>query len=340
MTRTESEPDQRAFLAQVMAEITEEAKHRRLHDLPAGTERDLDELFLRYSPLSGRGGSVTAALRVVDSNAMVDPVVPVASQHAGGVAMKKGLRTLTMWYMSWVTDQVNRFSSGVSRALHLLADQVDELSSRVDAQRVVEGPVVHDARAHRVDAWWVDGATVALAGPAGRVLHAACGDGWLVLHLAGRGIDAYGVDPGVSADAFGEATGADLRQEGLADHLGAVGAEELGGVVLTGVVDGASLGERARLLELVSDRLAPGGALVVHSLSAEGFDAPDAPPEVDLAPGRPMRPGAWETFLPLAGYDDVRTQLGPDGRDYVVVARRAGAGDAARRGGAGSGRAG
>ncbi|HLX88707.1 MAG TPA: class I SAM-dependent methyltransferase, partial [Acidimicrobiales bacterium] len=285
MTHTDSEPDQRAFLAQVMAEITDEAKRRRSHDLPAGTERDLDELFLRYSPLSGRGGSVTAALRVVDSNAMVDPVVPVASQHAGGVAVKKGLRSLSLWYMSWITDQVNRFSSGVSRALHLLADQVDDLGRRVDAQRIVAGPVVRDPRAHRSDAWWVDEAVGELTAIPGRVLHAACGNGWLVQRLGAGGIDAYGVDPNSSADGAAEESGTDLRQEPLADHLGAVGADELAGVVLTGVVDGASLGERARLLELVTDRLAPGGTLVVHSLSPDGFDAPDAPVEVDLAPG-------------------------------------------------------
>ena len=321
MTQTESEPAERAFLAQVMAEITDEARTRRLHDLPPGTERDLDELFLRYSPLSGRGGSITAALKVVDSHALVDPVVPVASRHAGGVVVKKGLRSLSLWYVSWVTDQLNRFSSGVSRALHLMADRVDDLGHRVDALAPSEAPVVRDRESQRPDAWWVDEAVSALALPPGRVLHAACGDGWLVHRLAVAGIDAYGVDP-VAATAAAEDSGADLREERLVDHVAAVGAAGLGAVVLTGVVEGATVGDRGRLLELLTERLAGGGVLVVHSLSPQGWDAADAPAEVDLAPGRPVRARAWETFLPLAGYDEVRVLPGPAGRDYLVTARR------------------
>jgi len=319
----------RAYLAQVMSEITEEARQRRLHDLPPGTERDLDELFLRYSPLSGRGGSVAAALRVVDTSAMVDPVVPVASSHAGGVAVKKGLRSLSLWYMSWITDQVNRFSSGVSRALHLLSDRVEDVASRIDTLRVVEAPVVRVPWAQRADAWWVPDATATLRahhdGAGQRILHSACGDGWLVRHLVAAGVDAYGVDPAAFTTEAAEASGADLREEGLAEHLGAVPTSELGGVVITGVIDGASVGERAHLLEVVTDRLAAGAVLVVHSLTAQAWDAPDAPVEVDLAPGRPVRAAAWETFLPLAGYVDVTVRSAADGRDYVVTARRAGA---------------
>lgn len=321
--QAEPEAADRALVAQVMAEITEEARRRRLHDLPPGAERHLDELFLRYSPLSGRGGSVTAALRVVDGSAMVDPVVPVESKHAGGVVVKKGLRTLSLWYVGWVTDQVNRFSSAVSRALHLVSDRLEDLEQRVDAQQVAETPVVRVEWAHRPDAWWVPEATGALGRLPGRVLHAACGDGWLVQHLVAAGVDAYGVDPAIATTAAAEAAGSDLREERLLDHLAAVATGELGGVVLSGVADGAGQGERARLLELVTDRLAPGGVLVVHSLSPAAWDAPDAPAEVDLAPGRPMRALAWEAFLPLAGYRDVVTRPGPDGRDYLVRAVQA-----------------
>ena len=51
------------------------------------------------------------------------------------------------------------------------------------------------AWAHNPGAWWVQAVTDGLASRHGRVLHAACGDGWLVTTLVAAGVDAYGVDP-------------------------------------------------------------------------------------------------------------------------------------------------
>ncbi len=79
-----------------MAEIEEEVRLRRASgDLPPKLERELDELFLAHSPVAGRGGDLTEALRMVDAATFVDPVVPVDSQRAAGAAVKKGMRTLS-----------------------------------------------------------------------------------------------------------------------------------------------------------------------------------------------------------------------------------------------------
>ena len=89
----------------------------------------------------------------------------------------------------------------------------------------------------------------------------------------------------------GERDGTDLREEGALEHLRAVGGAGLGGgIVLTGLVDGMATGERRQLLDLLCDRLAPDGTLVLHSLSPSGWASPEAPPEADLSPGRPLRP--------------------------------------------------
>ncbi|HEY5245939.1 MAG TPA: hypothetical protein VIJ60_09745, partial [Acidimicrobiales bacterium] len=103
------------------------------------------------------------------------------------------------------------------------------------------------------------------------------------------------------------------------DHLRAVEPASLGGVVLGGVVDGMAHGERQQLLGLLRDRLAPDGVLVVHSMSPAGWDADDAPPEADLAPGRPLRPATWAHLLPSLGYA-VTVHDGPSATDYLVVA--------------------
>ncbi|HVX22268.1 MAG TPA: hypothetical protein VHB02_13030 [Acidimicrobiales bacterium] len=317
-----SEED-RAYLAQVMLEIDDEVRRRRASgDLPARVERELDELFLEHSPVAGRGGGLGEALRMVDAAAFIDPVVPVGSNKSGGAAVKKGLRSLNLWYIGYVTHQVSQFASAVSRTLHLLDDRVTELRRQLDAQQVPAAPVVAVPGLTGAGAWWGPQAAKALAGAPGRVLHAACADGWLVRSLAGDGVDAYGVDPRPGktddAEAIG-GRGGDLREEGVVDHLRAVESGALGGVVLDGVVDGMPHGERQQLLGLLGDRLAPDGVLVVHSLSPAGWDADDAPPEADLAPGRPLRPGTWAHLLPTLGYA-VTVHPGPSAADYLVVA--------------------
>ena len=110
----------------------------------------------------------------------------------------------------------------------------------------------------------------------------------------------------------------------MLEHLRAVEPAGLGGIVLSGVVDGMTHGERDQLLRTVGDRLAPDGILVVHSLSPSGWDADTAPPEADLSPGRPLRPGTWAHLLGTLGFD-VTVGPGPSSADYVVAAVRRGA---------------
>jgi SAM-dependent methyltransferase len=307
-------------LSAVMAEIDEEVRRRRASgDLPARVERELDDLFLQFSPMAGRGGALVDALRMVDATAFVDPVVPISSEKAGGAVVKKSVRTLTSWYMGYVAHQVNHFAAAVSRSLHLIDEELLEI--RRQLSRLEPGPteVVEVDGVHQAQAWWVAETAGALGDTAGRVLHAACGDGWLVRRLVDDGVDAYGVDPRPGRTAAAELAGADLRQEDLVEHLGAVESASLAAVVLSGVVDGLEPGERDRLLDLVGDALAPDGTLVVHSMAPAYWAGDDVGPAVDLAPGRPLRPGTWVHLLGRRGYR-AAFAAGDDGRDYLVTA--------------------
>lgn len=321
---TDAEEDRR-YLAQVMAEIDEEVRRRRSSgDLPARVERELDELFLEHSPVAGRGGGVGEALRMVDAAAFIDPVVPVGSNKSGGAVVKKGIRSLNLWYVGFVTHQVSQFATAVSRALHLLDDRVVELRQQLDAQRIAPAGVVEAQWAVGADAWWVPGALDALRGAPGRVLHAACGDGWLVRSLTGKGVDAYGVDPRPGPVDRAELDDIDLREEDVVEHLRAVEPAALGGLVLSGVVDAMTHGEREHLLQAVGERLAPDGVLVVHSLTPAAWASDAAPPEADLSTGRPLRPATWAHLLAPRGYE-VTVVDGPSGSDYVVTAALRGA---------------
>ncbi len=315
--------DPQAYLAQVMAEIAEEVRLRRASgDLPPKLERELDELFLAHSPVAGRGGDLGDALRMVDAATFIDPVVPVESERAAGAVVKKGMRSLLLWYVGWLTHQMSQSASAVSRALHIVDDRLQELERQVEGQRVPAAGVVEFPGTQRADAWWVEPATDAVAKASGRVLHAACGDGWLVRRIIAAGADAYGVDPR-SHLVDGATLGTlDLRGEPVGEHLRAVAAAGLGAMVLSATVDGMAAAERNQLLTTIGTRLAPGGTLVVHSVSRQAWEAADAPPEADLAPGRPLRPEAWCSLLEQGGYE-AAALTGPDGLDFLVIAVRA-----------------
>jgi hypothetical protein len=308
------------YLAKVMAEIDEEVLRRRNSgDLPQRVERELDELFLRYSPVAGRDGSLEEALGVVEEASFIDPVVPVDSSRSGGALVKRTIRQASLWYMGWVTAQISRFAAATSRTLRVLDDRVQALQTEFDAQRVSPAPVIETAWAHGPGAWWVDPVLESLADQRGRVLHTAAGDGWLVRRLDGAGVDAYGIDPRVGRIDRAEVEGLDLREEPVLEHLRAVAADGLGALVLTGVVDGMTAAEREAVVELAHRAVAPFGRVIIHSLSEAGWVSDDAPLEADLASGRPLRARSWAALLGRVGFE-VETLDGPKALDYLVIA--------------------
>jgi SAM-dependent methyltransferase len=316
--------DPEAYVVQVMAEIAEEVRLRRASsDLPPKLERELDELFLAHSPVAGRGGDLGEALRLVDSATFIDPVVPVESERAAGAFVKRGMRSGLLWYVGWITHQVSQFASAVSRSLHIVDTRLNELERQVEERRAPVTGVVEFPGQQGPDAWWTEAAVGAVAKVPGRILHAACGDGWLVRLIDKAGGDAYGVDPRAHLVDRAEFGVLDLRSEDVVSHLRAVAPSGLGALVLSGLVDGLDSGARAQLLTLVGRCLAPGGALVLHSATREAWDASDAPYEADLAAGRPLRAEAWCRLLGHMGYE-AAAQTGPKGTDYIVTAVRAG----------------
>jgi hypothetical protein len=308
------------YLAKVMAEIDEEVLRRRSNgDLPQRVERELDELFLRYSPMAGDDGGLEEALGVVEAASYIDPVVPVASSKSGGALVKRTIRQASLWYMAWVTDQISQFASAASRTLRVLDDRVRALQTEFDAQRVPAAPTLETPWAHGPGAWWVDRVVESLAGQGGRILHVAAGDGWLVRRLAAEGLDVYGVEPREGRIDRAEIEGLDLREEPVLDHLRAVAPEALGALVLTGVVDGMVAAERDAIVGLAGHLVAPFGRVIIHSLSTQGWASDEAPLEADLASGAPLRPRTWAALFGRNGFA-VEIVDGPDGRDYLVTA--------------------
>jgi hypothetical protein len=317
------------YLAEVMAEIDTEVKRRRASgDLPAGLERELDELFLEFSPVGMQGKArLRETLALVDGSAYVDIAVPVLSNKAVGVYVKRLIRKSTSWYMDFVVHQIVRFAWSVSRMLHLVVDHIEDLEATVDSMRAPELP---ESAVPLVDAgasWWAPTAIDAVRGTGGRVLHVECGSGSLVEALVGAGIDAYGVDPSEPTVEPGIERGLDVRAESVFDHLQVVSEEALGAIILSGSVQWLHANDRERLVGLASSRLAVGGVLVLQSMTPEAWQRSAPSLVTDLAPGRPLHAATWSYLL--AGHDVQSAAVHTGGDDRRLEQVSGSVGDAA-----------
>ncbi len=322
-THDAAEEDDAIYLTEIMSEIDEEVRRRRSSgDLPIRLERELDELFLEHAPVGGRdGGNLSEALRMVDAAVFIDPVVPIESAKSGGAVIKKGMRSLSLWYVGYITHQVSHFASAVSRSLHILDTQLQEIQRELSSQQRPLSQIVEMPEIHNQDAWWVEELKSQLPAESGRALHAACGDGWLVKVLNQIGINAYGIDPRPGEVDETATNGLDIRQTDITQHLRSVGRNSLGCLILTGIVDGMESTQRNELLDLIDESLSPDATLFIHSMTTTAWAQEDVPIEVDLCQGHPLRAKTWIGILGPLGYE-VTLKLGPSGMDYMVIAAR------------------
>ena len=313
--------DRIRYLDEVMAEIDAEVRRRRASgDLPAGLERELDELFLEFSPVGLQGRArLRETLSLVDGSAYVDIAVPTASNKAVGSYVKRGIRKGLGWYMDFVVTQIVKFAWSVSRMFHVVVDHIEELEATVEAHRSPDLPTAVVPVSHTGGTWWAPAAIEALSGVHDRVVVGDCGDGSLVETLGEADIDAYGVDPSDLVLESALDRGVDVRAESVLDHLDVVSGEALGGIVLTGSVQWLRPNERERLLELVSSRVMVDGVLVLHSASPESWAADASPVVRDLAPGHPLHPETWAHLLGSHGFSVTTTVRGGDDRRLAHV---------------------
>ena len=168
-----------------MAEIDAEVRRRRASgDLPAGLERELDELFLEFSPVGLQGRArLRETLSLVDGSAYVDIAVPTASNKAVGSYVKRAVRKGLGWYMNFIVAQIVKFAWSVSRMFHVVVDHIEDLEAAVEAHRTPDLPASVTPSASDGGSWWAAAAVEALAGVTERVVVADCGDASLVESL-------------------------------------------------------------------------------------------------------------------------------------------------------------
>jgi SAM-dependent methyltransferase len=280
------------------------------------------------------------ALRVLRAVATRAHDVPVASEIPGGKFAKHAIARLTSWYVGHVARQMGYAIGNIARVLEAVGDIVREqdaiLAERSGKWRFsLPLPEVPGEQEER---WWEEIAcqelVARMSNGSGRVAHVGCRDGNLVARLRERDIDAYGIgatlDPGLLEAAVAEEVSG-LRLGDPLEHLASVASGGLKGLVVSGVLEHLVPGEHWRVASLMADAVAPGGVLVVHSLSPLAWVSDLGGMAADLSPGHPLHAATWSVLLEELGLscrsiEGSRLVQGSCA-DYLVIGGKAGGED-------------
>lgn len=305
----------------LLAEIYEEVSRRRdAGEIPADLERELDQAFLEIAPPGAAGDDSALLVERVERAAFIDVQMPLDEVRPPVRQVKTGLRKLMAWYLHYVTQQVNAFASaaaGLGRSLDERVRALEEGTStlprsvRDELDRI--GPRTYPQEA-------LDAAAAALREVTDRVVVAHCGDATLVRRLRDADADAYGVEPRRALTTGALRTGIEVRATTALEHLRAVPAERLGGVVLLDVTDTSTPNVAVELAHNAARVLRPGGVVAVVATTPAAWHDEAMAPLSDLVPGRPLHAATWQHIFRGRGLDVDDTVVASTA--YVVVARR------------------
>jgi hypothetical protein len=200
----------------------------------------------------------------------------------------------------------------VVEALRFLSARVSSLEARIAAQDAPVDGAAWLAPAHELGGWTeVVAAHLAVRTPGGTVVHADCGEGALLRALAGRGVEALGVEPRGAVALRALEGGCAVVIAEVHEHLATLAPGTLGGIALSGVVDRIPLRAVLSLLTQCRRTLAGGAPIVVVSEPIGSLEAP----AVDLVSGQPLQAATWELLLDRAGFVDSAALTAPPSQD-------------------------
>ena len=299
------------FMSKIALEIDEEVRRKRAQGaFPPAFERRLKTIFEHLVP-PGAGNSrrdFEALLRSSDRAAYFDIDVPIASQKPGVARVKKLLRTTQAWYLNYLAQQLNNFSTNLMRLLYVFDSRVNKLEdSRESAKRV--SPSGKFLKPYYVTSPGLDQKLLSSMGkPTGRVLIADCGNGYLVNLLKEHGFDSYGVDSNLESLENPVLTSLDLRWQDLDEHLEEIADGALFGIVLQNTSDMISPVEKLTLILQARRVLAPAGHLAIISIDPRFFEtSSELLIQRDLSPGKPFAPETWRYVLEQLAFSNVST---------------------------------
>ena len=307
MTETNVTPsavdtDAQSYVAQIQRQLEDEVSQlRALGKYPPSL---LARVKKYYATLLPPGSSTTAhdfdaAFKLTDRVAYIDIDVATASKKPGVAFVKRSLRILMAWYLNYVVQQFNNFSSNLIRLLGIVDARISRLEERF--QTTEFEPLGLMSTTSSIDAqrdMSVDVVKI-LTGTKGRVLVAECATGQIIGALCEAGIDAYGIDTRSRYLDQLELQNIEVRNAETIEHLAKIGQSSLQALVLSGITDRSSNSDRIAALFQAKRVLAQGATLLVVCVGQDAFAQLENHLERDLSPGRPYSPQTW---LAIAEY--------------------------------------
>ncbi len=301
-------------------EIDEEVRAKRASgELPADVEKELDQVFARFAPPGALDSDFDALVNRAERQSYIDLLAPNESARPGVPHIKRVVQKTVRWYLRYVVDQFSLFASSISRAVKMLGERVDNLEASQPPGEIAE--VVLTALRRRSLVWEKRIQSHFASVKKGRVLVTTCGTGELVRTLVDSGVDAYGIDNASELVASGGAHGLDLRANGEIEHLDALNAGVLGGLVMSGFIDIAMPRQQVEMVNLAALVLSEGAPLAMMTTDPLRWEMLDAVP-TDLVSGKPLKPSSWSYLLNERGFKDISITPNDDGDGYLILAKR------------------
>jgi SAM-dependent methyltransferase len=148
------------------------------------------------------------------------------------------------------------------------------------------------------------------------VVDIGCGRAELVELLAGRGVEAIGVDTDPSMVAEAQARGLDVRQVDGTSFLRDCRPGSLGAIIATHLVEHLEFKDLVELLELAATRLRPGGVFIAETPNPTSLVVLGNSFILDPTHLRPLHPSLLTFLCEGAGFRDVRLRFHAPATDY------------------------
>jgi SAM-dependent methyltransferase len=152
------------------------------------------------------------------------------------------------------------------------------------------------------------------------VLDIGCGRAELLQLLAGRGVEAIGVDTDPSMVAEARDRGLDVRLVDGTSFLRSAASGSIGAIVATHLVEHLEFADLVELLELAVSRLRPGGLLVAETPNPASLIVLGNSFILDPTHLRPLHPSLLTFLCEGAGFRDVRLRFYAPASDYHLPA--------------------
>lgn len=304
------ETDTLEFMQKLTKEIEDEVKQKRaMGAFPPAFERRLRLIFEQLIP-AGSGNSrkdFEALIRSSDRAAYFDIDVPTASQKPGVAQLKKLLRKTQAWYLNYLTQQLNNFSTNLMRLLYVFDSRVKRLEDSIESKYRTD-PRGNIIKPYYPNVKYSAEILLELSKIKNRVLVSDCGNGKLVSELVHDNIDAYGIDSsGDLLDNPIEKT-LDLRWENLPEHLSEIADDTLGAVFLQGSIDLLATIDKFHVILESLRVIEDGGLLAILSVDPQFFiSSPDLTIQRELSPGQPFSIQTWSYVLEKLGLSTIKS---------------------------------